>query len=301
MDVMRKPTALNAIVLLLLLTMAPLGGQVRADDTPTPDAPPAVTTPSSETPPSEPGEPSEPAPVLGEADPDALPSGPGTAAPAPTGSQPTDQPAPLNGEDGAVYGACANQGPVISGQLLLRLTIPTSVGDAVTNVRVEAENARVKEIEIPYHNWVTSYDGDRASATGTAVKDGFWLWVALDRVEDTAENVTVKTYATLDDGRTVALDLAAGGQPEAGRFPATVIPVTAEVLANKPKVDPNAPADAPEPSRETPLNGRIPCRIGEAELATERSVWPFAAAGVGGILLGALLTFAGNRRRRRDA
>jgi hypothetical protein len=289
--------ALSVAVVLCLATGAPL---VNAEDTPPVDTTVPATPPNGETPPSGTGTPSEPAPVLGEANPAEMPTAPGTSETAPDGSEPTEQPAPLTMEGDDAYGACANQAPVISGQLLVRTMIAAGPADQVVELKVTAENARVKEIEVPYHDWTVRYDGAEASASGPAAqRPAFWFWVALDQVDPDSTSIVVKSYATLEDGRVIAHDLTGAGQPADGRFAATEIPVTPEILANESVRDPDAPADAPEAARETPLNGRTPCRIGEAPSDPDSDSRTGLLLGLGGgMLLGGALTALLLRRRR---
>lgn len=213
----------------------------------------------------------------------------------PVGATPgEDKPLPDTVEVEEIFGACANQGPVISGQLLTRINIAAPLWSEVTNISVRADGARVKEIEIPYYDWLTRRDGEGVVSSGPAVKrKSFWLWVALDKVAETATEVEIRIEAKLADGGRVSH----GG--EGSKLPAFRIPVTPELLANAPKADPSAPADAPEAALETPLNGRTPCRIGEptAELAGT-SPLPLIGTGLAGILLGAAGAFLVRRRRR---
>jgi len=266
---------MRRLVLAALVTgcvLLPVGSALAEDDQGTPPASETVTT-----------EPSEPMPSVGEADLDTMPTGPGEPSePMPTGSQPDENQMAPTLEGGAIYGACAEQGPLISGQLLVRLNLAVNVGSAVVNLRVEAENARVKEIELPYHGWVVTYDEDRALAKGPErAKDSFWFWVALDRIDDGAERIIVKSYGETADGRTIAHDVVDGANTP-GRHAATLIPLNEDFKPVELPRDPAAPADAPDAPRETPVGGRTPCMVdGPFEKAGNG---PFG--GIAGILLG---------------
>jgi hypothetical protein len=272
---------LASVVAALCLLPAP----VIADD--------AEGTTTTIEPPSAPGAPSEPAPVLAEPDPATKPAEPGTSeTPAPTGSNPSEEPLTQTLSPEETYGACADQGPVISGQLLGRLSIAVPIDGQVTELAVEAAGGRVKEIEIPYYDWTTRRDGERIVATGPAEpREGFWLWVALDGIVAGTEEIEVRIAATLADGTVIRH----GG--EGSELTSFRIPVTAEVLANTVTADPDGPQD--QTAGETPLNGRTPCRLGEpAAEPGDRSPLPLIATGLAGVLLGAAGVLLGRRRKR---
>lgn len=261
------------------------------------------TPPTEETTPSEPGKPSEPAPTIGEANPEQLPSEPGEPSePMPTGSAPDAAPVNNTLEGSDIYGACADQGPLLSGQLIVRLNLAVDQSTAITDLRVEADNARVKEIEIPYHAWEIVYDGDAAKATGPArVKKSFWFWVALDQIDQSAERVIIKSFATTDTGKTIAHDVV-DGLNEPGRYGATIIPLDENFKPVELPRDPSAPADAPEPPRETPAGGRVACLvdgpIDEGGNGFLGSVAGILAGGAAGVVVGAGALLLLRRRRR---
>lgn len=285
------------VAVIAACTLIPVAGAHADDDAGDQGAPPA-----GQTPPSEPGEPSEPAPTIGEADPEQLPSGPGEPSePMPTGSAPGELPVGQTLEDGDIYGACADQGPLISGQLLVRLNIAVDQSTTITDLRVEAENARVKEIELPYHAWDITYDENAAKASGPGrAKKSFWFWVALDRIDENAERVIVKSFATTDAGKSIAHDVV-DGMNTPGRYGATIIPLDENFKPVELPRDPAAPADAPDAPRETPAGGRVPCLVDgpleEADNGTFGGVAGVLLGGGVGVFVGAAAILLLRRRR----
>ena len=282
---------------MIVVTLAGMGfvmtpGPVHADDTT-----PTTTVAGPGEPPSAPGAPSEPAPELGEPDQATKPTAPGKSdTKAPNGSAPGDEPIPYTVSPEETYGACANQAPIISGQLLSRLSIAVPVDGEVTGLVVSAAGARVKEIEVPYYDWTTRRDGDKVTAKGPAARrEGFWIWAAFDQITTGTSQVEIMVEAELADGTTVRH----GG--DGAKLSAFRVPVTPDVLANAPKVDPDGPVDSARDATETPLNGRTPCRIGEpTSVSSGSALLPLIVTGAGGLLLGAGGALLIRRRSRRS-
>lgn len=300
----RRSAALLAVGATLLLAALVCVPAVRAanpgDDTTSTTVAGAGAVPVDSVPvdsvPTEPGAPSEPAPVLGEPDPSTRPTAPGASdTPAPTGSAPGEQPVTYTLSPEETYGACADQGPVISGDLLSRLNLAVEPDAEVRVISVTATGARVKEIEIPYYDWTTRAQGQGVTATGPATpRTGFWLWVAFDQLDEGATQLQVQIDAELADGRMISH----GG--ERSDLPAFTIPVTDDLRRTTTETaeQPNGPVAS---GRETPLNGRTPCRIGEPPTsgATGGALLPMLATGFGGVLAGAVLALVLRRRSRR--
>jgi hypothetical protein len=182
----------------------------------------------------------------------------GVTAPPAEGTTP---PAPAEADANAVFGVCAQQGPLIGGDVLARLLVATPPASQVVGLTARSAGATIREVEIPYYGWqfVAGPDGVTAEVEGVPDPvDHFWFWIALDDVQ--AAEVTVEIEATLLDGTLVR---HVQEPQSATDHPLVRIPVDPSMLAGP-------PAGARPP---TPLTGREPCRIGDYPASTtERPV-----------------------------